>query len=742
MENQTLDLVAKLLANENIHVVRAPVTTAAFNIHDRTLILPQWREMTPAIDEMLVGHEVGHALYTTEEYTATIENNIVPHSFLNILEDVRIEKLMKRRYPGLRKVFNAGYRELNNMDFFGVRGRDLRTAHLLDRINLYFKVGYGVVEFSPLEKPFIVRADNLETIDEVIDLAVDIKKFLKEQEEKARQEAEANAAAGISDEDDIDDGEGFGEGEEFEIPEIDDEDTDHSFNQLMDNSPQEEGEQEEGDSVNEDTPDQDVDNETSDEDEAEGDLATAASIDYDPTESEEPVEAELTDSVEEPITNGAFEDRVAELADTNTSYRYYTLGKYRYNPMVSYKEVFAKITSYYDNNTVSLSTIDEVRMFKQDTMNNVNYLVKEFEMRKAATAYKRAQTSKVGSLDMKRVWSYKLNDDLFKRVTTVKQGKNHGMVMLLDWSGSMQNVIKDTLEQVINLAMFCQRAGIAYQVLAFTDNYDSEDCKRFRAEQHFNRENGVVEQSIPGVINPSQTRMALLELFSNKMTTSDFNQMIILLKSLRVQRVFGLNGTPLNESLAYMYEYLGEFQRKNNVEKTSFITLTDGIGSSLHYFERVAWSNTGGRIKIRNFIKDTFTKKNLEVTSDAGTHTVALLEMIKARYNCTVIGFHLTRNNRRDLIDAIRANQPNQDITYDQVDKIKAAFRTDGYYSMQGTGRDELFVVPLTSTRVQYETLQVDGSANARSIASKFGKYMNTKKTSRILLNKFIGHVA
>ena len=59
------DLLARLLANENLNVIRANVSTASFDSMSRTLTLPQWKEMTPDVEEMLIGHEVGHALYTT-----------------------------------------------------------------------------------------------------------------------------------------------------------------------------------------------------------------------------------------------------------------------------------------------------------------------------------------------------------------------------------------------------------------------------------------------------------------------------------------------------------------------------------------------------------------------------------------------------------------------------------------------------------------------------------------------------
>ncbi len=88
---------------------------------------------------MLVGHEVGHALFTpNEDWTA---EHKCPRDFINVIEDARIEKLMKRKYPGLRKSFAGGYKELNDADFFDIDGKDFNTFSLIDRINLHFKVG-------------------------------------------------------------------------------------------------------------------------------------------------------------------------------------------------------------------------------------------------------------------------------------------------------------------------------------------------------------------------------------------------------------------------------------------------------------------------------------------------------------------------------------------------------------------------------------------------------------------------
>ena len=94
--------------------------------------------------------------------------------------------------------------------------------------------------------------------------------------------------------------------------------------------------------------------------------------------------------------------------------------------------------------------------------------MKEFECRKSADAYARATTSRTGLLDTKMLHSYKYNDDIFKKVSVIPEGKNHGLIFVLDWSGSMANCILDTVKQLLNLVWFCKKVQIPFEVYAFT----------------------------------------------------------------------------------------------------------------------------------------------------------------------------------------------------------------------------------------------------------------------------------
>ena len=81
------------------------VLLATCNLKDMAMYL---------VYDLLVGHEVGHALFTPDE--DWIQQVKVPPQFVNVVEDARIEKLMKRKYAGLAKTFFNGYKELNEED--------------------------------------------------------------------------------------------------------------------------------------------------------------------------------------------------------------------------------------------------------------------------------------------------------------------------------------------------------------------------------------------------------------------------------------------------------------------------------------------------------------------------------------------------------------------------------------------------------------------------------------------------
>ena len=673
--NNATDLIAKLLANEDITVVQSNVETASFDIVNRVLTLPIWKEASNDLIGMLVGHEVGHALYTSKEY---IENEFMDteyarpfHGYLNVLEDVRIEKLMKRKYPGIRKTFNAGYKELNDKDFFGMSSLDRDTLLLIDKINLHFKVGYAAgMEFTKAEQDFVQRAERTETIQDVIALAKEIFDYSKEELEKKMEEVEQNSQEPGNDSgDDLD--------EEFS----------------------EEASEQYGDGFK---------------------------------------GADSLDEMLEAKTENTYQKRVGELADSKTKYVYYKPGQFKYNPLVSFKDLMKycerrieELRRIYgaDKYSVTPQKLNKVQDMKDSSKPVVSYLIKEFEMKKAATAYKRTVISKTGQLDMRKIYAYTMKDDLFKRVSTVKNGKNHGMLFLLDWSGSMSGNIQQTLDQVINLAMFCRSAQIPFQVLAFSDNYRLEDQEKIRKQGEDADRLHVNEYS-----------MALLEFFSSKQTSSEFNSAITFFKTIGPE-VLPLNGTPLNSALNYMIDYVGQFKKQNNVEKLTFITLTDGQGESMDYSRE----RQEPGITYREFLLDEVTGKSYAFNRyDSELFTRAFLEMIKERYDATTLGFYVTGSGYSSMMSALTAHYQQSELVNISltIDRMKKEIKSKGYTSLKGTGRDELFIIP---AQAKIENGSLDGvtaGSSTTAISKQFSKLLNKRKTSRVLLSKFIDYVA
>lgn len=677
MKSQSQDILAKLLATENITVVRSNVATASFDIKNRVLTLPRWKKLTTEIEEMLILHEVGHALYTTEDGYGVVHTPEKRHlkGYANIIEDVRIEKKMKERYPGSRKSFNLGYTQLNERDFFGIKDKSFDDLLLIDRINLYYKAGYSCgVQFTAEEYVFVQRADRCVTEQDVIDLSEEIFEFSKQQKLEEQEEQQVQRKLVRSDREDDDE--------------------------------------------------------------------------YDEVSSEDDIEDQI-----QPETNDAFDDALSKLQDRD-SRTYYLEPKFEIDntdPIVPYKQIIDELTLNQHSDTLS-KWKQNANTFKIESNNIVNYLVKEFEMRKSATAHKRIQISKLGQLDMRKLYAYKIKEDLFKQVASVQQGKNHGMIFLLDWSGSMSNNMVETVEQVINLAMFCQKIKIPYQVFAFSDGYTNET--RINAKVNSINDNGL----------DNINNFTLFELFSDKMSTRDFNTMVEILLSQPWTKNYNytLNGTPLNLALLHMCEYVGKFIRRNEVEKMNLIVLTDGESNALHHYDYNSKNKSGisngqttivengqyKRVNATTILRDNITRKEYVFTDTAGQQTGVLLQMIKDRYNTRVTGFYILSSSHRNVERFIQYNAEEEIIKknggrYHMTVELQAKLRKDKAAVVKYIpGRDEMYLILSTNKIVDEELENVSSDMTATQISKQLTKMFTTRKTSRVVLNSFIGVVA
>ena len=230
---ETKSLLAKLMATENIRVEHKNIPTGAFDLKNRVLYLPMFKYMTGDIYDLLVSHEVSHALHTPEEgwHDSISAKGKGYKSFLNVVEDARIEKKIKRRFPGCRAAMTRGYIALLNEDFFGIKGRDLSELGLIDRINLYSKGGVGLgIEFDEEERKFVKRVENVETWEDVVEVTNDLFDYAKENEVETEFDShDFGASSEMSEEDEWDFDPMEDESESMESPSEKSEESESSF---------------------------------------------------------------------------------------------------------------------------------------------------------------------------------------------------------------------------------------------------------------------------------------------------------------------------------------------------------------------------------------------------------------------------------------------------------------------------------------------------------------------------------
>ena len=185
--------VANLLSQENISFDIDDIETAFFDPESRKITLPSYSFNTKSIivNERIVVHETGHALFTPKDlFTRHPEYNT---DLVNIIEDVRIENLLKEKFSGVGKLMYEGFLKILEL-FKEQTGIDCldeeHSSYLIDRINLYFKSNfYHLVLFKEEEQEVL---SDLKALREVEDVYKIIDKILlledqKEQEEKLKK---------------------------------------------------------------------------------------------------------------------------------------------------------------------------------------------------------------------------------------------------------------------------------------------------------------------------------------------------------------------------------------------------------------------------------------------------------------------------------------------------------------------------------------------------------------------------
>ena len=748
--------LAKLLATENLRIEHQKVPTAMFDLKNRTLILPIWKDMSSDLYDLLIGHEVGHALFTPAKgWHGEIDaRGMGIKSYLNVLEDARIERKIKDKFPGIRRNFFAGYQELFDNNFFGVKGYDLSKLRLIDRINLHYKVGSFLnAPFSADENQYLARVDALETWDDVAALAVELYELAKSEPEH-----------------DFDSSNFMGDMGAFEEGDDAAETGDQWGSDVGDESTEEESAPTAGKPTGSEDADTDTDGDKSDTsaDGAESDEDGAEEGDSDEDGGLAPNEGvKLPGSNDTPILNddpiSITDQNFRDMEDTfiDSKSREYAYGILRKvdtkNYVIPMDWVLENMrpTVYSDRWYTKTVDYDPIAQevfaeFRNNNQKYINTMVQEFEMRRRASEFARAQTSKTGRLDVDRVWAHKISEDLFARNTVVPTGKNHGMLLFLDMSGSMAGNMRGTIEQLVTLMMFCRKVRIPFEVYGFTNNGVVNDKYSKSDEMRANRASAV--GSSGKELEIGDNCFNLLQFVSDNCSVAKFNEVIRTLLMcargydysarpsrhaeifVRNSHIMGLASTPLEESIMVARSIADKFRAKNRVEVLNTVFLTDGDGDNN--------IGVGGRRSgcFHVTVTDASTNASVTVKYDDDVYRtqlqVALLELYKKATGSRVINFFIASYNPK------WAAKRMHNSTEDFDTKWKNEWKQKFFHTTKSFGFDDRFLIPGGSELTIGEDIFESNSSDPKDLRRAFKKFQNTKQTNRVLLNKMIQAVA
>lgn len=647
-------LLGRLLATENITVEYCMHAEGPyFNLKDRTLVMPVWRGVTNNLKDLIIGHEVGHALFTPptawhDAVAAFPGNQRLFKTVLNVVEDARIERMMKDRYPGLRRPMFSGYTELIQRGFFD---KTLRGAHvsnqvlpLIDRINSYCKLGVRAnITFTPEEQQLLDAVEQTETFDDVVAVAHHLAQLAKDEAKQMKEDEDAlfDRLKGLNK-----------SGHTKAV-------RDFLLNQFEIIA---------------------GDNEKAD-----------CSVLGDPM-------------------SGLYEDLTKESRDETRRFAYVKVGRLAEDQFVlGVGGVHEHLSEHYAKG-LGNNPFDVYQMFLARHDAYLKHLVREFEVRRNARKLDRARMAKTGELNPDKLWKNRLTDDLFLQQVVLPQQKNHGMIMLVDFSGSMNDKLFATLEQTVCLAMFCRKVGVPFEVYSFIDNGEAEVDHRLArnaGNQAFLRHRlsgGGMDLSHVevGYVAPRDVDFRMQQLLTGDMSATVFKQAVINLlclshgweikqnsymKSYVAPRMFRLGSTPLVEATLTLFSVAERFRQRHRVDVLNTIVLTDGDPSSgLYVRSREQMQPVDGTHVV---MFDAITKKEVvhDVASSPGVW-YSLLDLYRAVTQSRVIGFFV-------VDDILRLRQAKEKFSARTGATMVSEHPTCAEYKI--TGFDRFFVQSLNN---------------------------------------------
>ena len=704
MTTHSTDVFARLLAAENLAVVHdASAETASFDLDSRVLTLPVWDTMSGHVYDMLVSHEVSHALHTPlegwkNELEAAGPNASLVQHYINVVEDVRIERMIQAKFPGLRPDYKAG-RQWMKTNIMAEVLKDVADgkAHSIDHVNLFAKGMLDATDLTADEMAMYDRCYACETFDEVVALAKEFINELPEQEQNG----------------DASNGNAQGEGQEGGEGAHGDE--------------QAEGNAQGDDNANADGEGQDQSENAQANSEAKGDGSMESADDA----KDDGSNADSNDQRSEAAKkmDAAMKGLINQNASDHEMRNLPVVGKRMNDFLITADEI---INSHAGVTITANSTATHnYTNLQAEQKAMVNHMVNLFNQKRSATAHKRARRAKTGVLDTVKMTNYKWSEDIFRQIKVMPEGKNHGFFMLVDWSGSMSDKIIETVKQTIMLAEFCRRVNVPFRVAAFSST---------GAEYLRNKER---DEYVKGDLEPLYGT-SLVEYLSSDLKKADFDKAATIFFDSAIGCTYdrtsyrcsghkfdSLGSTPLDEGIMIASERMMQMRAAGKCEIMNLIILTDGEASSNMFVSR-GWGRQDHGATITDPISGLrFNTKNNWNTVRKSTKMA--LDVLRARVgDVNVVGIYLA-SCKRDYTDFFHGQLDLEGAAkYDPKQRL---------YPVDLDGYEKYFIFMMNSKPVKGldSVDSTDSKAKVRNALIREGKDRKDRKT---FLNQLFDMVA
>ena len=752
IKKESRSALGKLLAKENITVNHGNFRTAYFDVKNRILGLPDWSDKSKSVYDMLLGHEVGHALYTPE-WDEDFRAKYKHFDIINILEDIRIERKIQETYAGLPRYFKEGYTELWNDGFFEV-DKDPAELQFLDRLNLHAKVGSIVdVPLNDEETEIYNKAYNAESFEDILALYDEV--LERSENEKKELEEDADGDQQMSKPDDsgeIDPSMG-GSGMDDDNDDFKDDGTESHSAKSENSDSSDEGETSTGVS-DEDVQEalqnltEELANQTDHLDDFNNDESESTESGNNSSMGEQ--STDIFKSLTQEKFDSSLEKDASESFDGH-EVLYPTRKDIFKKEFNDYKTVIARRKEHiatqeknhdYHNWSETKSNLTEDYInFKKTSKKKVGILVREFEQRKAAWQYARAQESRTGSIDVTKLHKYKYDDQIFASITTLADAKSHGMIFVVDYSGSMATVLSGVLLQILNLTEFCDKVGVPYQVISFTSG------NSYREEKEYDLFHGEVDMSGVQLNELLSSKMKKIEkaearefLFAQAKSSSGYSY-----GAWFIPNEEGLGGTPLDTTLANMGHIIKDFRKNHRVQKLNVITLTDGDSHGIGYNGRYDYESRGRGKAIE------LDGKIYKIQANGYNSTSGLNKIVGLHYGVNMIGFFLpeSKHAAKNQFSKVHRENGSYYEAWENAKKDQKVWNKEKHLEMKNALGYSTYYVLHTDVDIKEEDeFFVDiqdksGKSMAESknsqnkLAREFAKHNSSSKNVRILMRKF-----